>query len=197
MHDESKAPALPERLRPLLNRLRWQWFRHWGWPGGLGLVLLAAALILPWHRQTVLDAEEAALQQRLHLRQTEQARQVRAAAAAGPTAASAVEAARTALPGMDQRGALVRQLLQLAEGGGLAIGAADYTLQPEEPGLQRLRVTLPLGGSYAQLRRFIARVLNQMPATALDSLQLDRPADQPEMLLATLRLSIWFRSEAP
>jgi hypothetical protein len=56
-------------------------------------------------------------------------------------------------------------------------------------------MTLPVGGSYTQVRQFIGQLLNRMPNVALDSLQIDRPASAAAELQATVRLSIFFRAE--
>jgi Tfp pilus assembly protein PilO len=180
---------------PTLNRLKWHWSLNWGWPGAAGVALLLLTLVGGWRMQAKLDQEEQDLLrakvaqlsalQRLQASSPEQRANQR----------DPRDEARDALPDLKQRGALVRKVLQQAEAGGLTIGRVDYAVQPEEPGLQRLRMTMPISGNYTQLRRFIARVLNQMPQTALDGLQLDRPADQPEVLTATIRLSIFFRGE--
>jgi Tfp pilus assembly protein PilO len=176
-----------------INRLRWHLGRQWGWPGLIGLLLLALTIGLSWHtenqlaqqEQDLLRAKVAQLSalQRLQTSQTQANRR------------DPRDEARDTLPAVTERGVFVRKVLQQAEASGLALARVDYVAQPEEPGLQRLRVTLPVSGSYAQLRRFISRLLNQMPQVALDGLQLDRPAEQPEQLNATIRLSVFFRGE--
>ncbi|MBK6853857.1 MAG: type 4a pilus biogenesis protein PilO [Burkholderiales bacterium] len=118
-----------------------------------------------------------------------------AAASTATSQRDARDLARESLPGERERASVVRRVLALAEASKLRVERSDYTLQTEEPRLQRLRMTLPLGGSYMQVRRFIGQLLNRMPNVALDSLQIDRPDGASGELQTTVRLSIYFRAE--
>lgn len=177
-----------------LNTLRWGWQQHWGWPGALALLLLVASAVLAWQVRPDYEREE----QELLRNKVRQLSTLARLQSAKPEAArrDPRDEVRDSLPGASQRGAQVRAVLNHVEASGMAIGRVDYVVQAQEPGLQRLRVTLPVTGNYGQLRRLIGRLLNQMPQTALDGLQLDRPADKPELIDATVRLSIFFRAEA-
>ncbi|WP_119154259.1 hypothetical protein [Caldimonas tepidiphila] len=61
----------------------------------------------------------------------------------------------------------------LAEG--LVLQRADYRLSEEpQDRLARYRISLPIAGPYPGVRRFIARVLERMPAAALDQVAFER-----------------------
>lgn len=196
-----KAPVLLTRvaaspnaaLVARLNMLRWHLVRRWGWPGLVGLGLLVAALVVSWQMHARLEAEEQAML-RAKVAQLTSMQRLQATRIVASRRDPRDEA-RDGLPTLSERGAVVKKLLQQAEASGLALGRVDYVAQPEEPGLQRLRVTIPVSGDYAQLRRFVGRLLNQMPHIALDGLQLERPSDQPEQLNASMRVSVFFRGE--
>ena len=57
--------------------------------------------------------------------------------------------------------------------------------------------TLPLTGSYAGVRRFVAEVLNELPHSALESLQIERATAQAKELQATARLVLFYGEESP
>ena len=176
-----------------LNVLRWHWRQHWGWPGLIALLLLLASAVLAWQIKPGYERDEQELL-RAKVRQLSALARLKSAQSAAVQRDPRDEA-RDSLPSLDQRGAQVRAVLRHVEASGMAIGRVDYVVQAQEPALQRLRITLPLTGSYAQLRRLIGRLLNQMPQTALDGLQIDRPPEQPEVIDATVRLSVFFRAE--
>ncbi len=196
-----KAPALMTldligqlrwpRLRQQLAALRWVARRHVGWAGLLGALLCLAAAGLWGGLDPALQARRAAAL-RSSVGQLE--RQPLGPAGAGPDPR---DAARADLPALAERAALVRTLLQQAEASGMATGRSAYTVQAQAPALSRLRVTLTLGGSYAQLRKFVGSTLNGMPNVALDSMQLARSEERPGEIDATLRLSLFFRDDQP
>jgi uncharacterized iron-regulated membrane protein len=175
-----------------LNVLRWRWHQHVGVFGLVGLLALVLAGVVWFGVHEPAEAETQRLL-RAKVKQLSEARNV--ASLAAMTQRDARDLARESLPGQRERAAVVRRVLALAEAGNLNVDRCDYTLQTEEPRLQRLRMTMPMGGSYVQVRQFIGQLLNRMPNVALDSLQIDRPASATGELQTTVRLSIFFRAE--
>jgi Tfp pilus assembly protein PilO len=175
----------------LLNTLRWQWYRQFGVPGIVGVVALVLAAGV-WIGVQMPAEREAASLLRTKVRQLSEAR---SASAQASNQRDPRDLARESMPGERERAAVVRKVLALAEANRLVVERSDYTLAAEEPRLQRLRMTLPLGGSYGQVRQFVGQLLNRMPNVALDSLQIDRPTSGPSELQTTVRLSIFFRQE--
>lgn len=58
-----------------------------------------------------------------------------------------------------------------------------------------MEATLPLTGSYAGVRRFVAEVLNELPHSALESLQIERATAQAKELQATARFVLFYGEE--
>jgi hypothetical protein len=54
---------------------------------------------------------------------------------------------------------------------------------------------LPVKGSYEQIRGFVAAVLNDVPAAALEDIGLRRDAIGARTLEARLKLTLFLRSE--
>jgi hypothetical protein len=181
--------VMADACRRWWRLLRWHGGQRLGWPGAIG----AAALVGAWTLAGVL-AERAEHGARL-------ASPSLAAQAASIDAAQTTPDPRdawlAAMPDTRQRAKHTARLIGAAEGSGLLIGATDYSLEVSTPGLARLRVTLPVSGSYAQIRRHIGQVLGQSPYTGLDGLQIERPTGERAGLQATVRWSLYFREPAP
>jgi hypothetical protein len=52
-------------------------------------------------------------------------------------------------------------------------------------------------GEYGAVRELIAKLLNQMPNAALDEVQLERVGNAGAEVGGSLRISLFFRREAP
>jgi len=55
------------------------------------------------------------------------------------------------------------------------------------------RVTLPIRGTYAQIRRFVGTTLKDMPSASLDALRFKRKGIGDPQLEAQVRLTVYFR----
>jgi hypothetical protein len=69
----------------------------------------------------------------------------------------------------------------------------EYRMAPAGGPLTAYHVTLPVRGSYPQLRQFVGRVLQDMPTTSLDALRFERKKAADAQLEAQVRLTIYLR----
>lgn len=180
--------------RARANRLRWWWQQRMGWPGGLALALIAAGVVVAaWVRPGIATVRaELVREQVARLAALERQKTLMSVA----TRVDPREQIRSTVPALPRRGETVAQLLDLAGMAGVSVERAEYAAEDQEPNLSRLKITLPFGGSYAQTRAVIARVLNGLPNAALDSVEIERPGAETKTLEGTLRLSLYFRKEA-
>lgn len=187
-----RGAAWWSNVAPQRHQLAVFWHRHLGRPAWLALALLGAFGLVHWQVDPVLARERA----RLATRQ----QALVAAAAAGPAidpAALGIPALQE-LPSERQRGRDVAQLVATAQRVGLGLERADYAQASAGGGdVTRLSANLPLTGSYAALRRYVAEVLNEMPHAALESLQIERPSAKSTQLQATARLVLFYRQDPP
>lgn len=158
-----------------------------GWPGLAGvaallLAIAAAVLGQRWDAQAEqLQAEARALRA--------QARPA-AAAAALPVG---VQQWQAALPPPAARQQRLADLLELAIRLDLGGARTEHRLATVE-GLERLRVTMPVTGPYAQVRRFVAAALAHDPALSLDAIKLRRPSPLSAEVDAELQWSLHGRA---
>ncbi|RQO60424.1 hypothetical protein DBR47_08660 [Paucibacter sp. KBW04] len=175
------------RLRRALRAL--------GWPGLIGLLalLLAAALWLAaarWDEQAALSQAQAdRLRQELRLKR---------AAGAQEAQAPATQAQWwQALPPAAERQQRLADLLEMGLRLGLVSARTEHRLSVDAAaGLERLRVSMPVTGGYAQVRQFIAAALQHDAALSLDGLKLRRASPQAAEVEAELQWSLHSRADA-
>lgn len=158
-----------------------------GWPGLAGaaaLVLAIAAIVLGqrW------DAQAAALQAEAHALRA-RARPV-AVATAVPVS---VQQWQATLPAASERQQRLADLLELSLRLDLNGARTEHRLSTAE-GLERLRVTMPVTGSYAQVRRLVSAALEHDPALSLDSIKLRRVSPMSADVDAELQWSLHGRA---
>jgi hypothetical protein len=162
--------------------------RRLGVPGVVGLGVMFACL--PFYLSSVRPAERE-----LHARRiaVEQAR-VR-------SSIQTVSAPRTAdlgrfyqaFPAMDRLPDELERLYALARTAHLDPSQGDYRLEQRGAGLASYRITLPLRGSYPDIREFLSETLKQMPYAAVDGLRFERKKVGDAQLEAQVRVTLFFR----
>jgi len=172
-------------MQPL--RTLWRALKAWGWPGAVALILLLLAGGAVGYEQHCRTQEAEA---------TAEARKLEAQlqALAKVQAAVPVQTRQdwlAALPPAAERQRRLADLLEASIRQGLNATRTEHKLSTDPvAGLERLRVTMPIQGSYAQLRQFIGVALAQDPALSLDSLRLRRPSPQANQVEAELVWSL-------
>ncbi|KQV88246.1 hypothetical protein [Pelomonas sp. Root1237] len=158
-----------------------------GWPGLAGLAALVLAVVAVVLSQR-WDAQAVKLQT--------EARELRAKARPAVAAASApvsVQQWQATLPPSSSRQQRLADLLELSIRLDLVGARTEHRLSTSE-GLERLRVTMPVTGSYGQVRRFIAAALEHDPALSLDSVKLRRVSPMAADVDAELQWSLHGRA---
>ena len=81
----------------------------------------------------------------------------------------------------------------LAREAKLDLMQGEYRLEKRDTGLLAYRITLPIRGTYAQIRTFIGSVLKEMPITSVDALRFERKKTAETQIDAQVRLTIHLR----
>ena len=81
----------------------------------------------------------------------------------------------------------------LAREAKLELMQGEYRLEKRDAGLYAYRITLPIRGSYAQIRSFVGTVLKEMPIVSVDALRFERKKAVETLIEAQVRLTIYVR----
>lgn len=82
------------------------------------------------------------------------------------------------------------KLYGIAAATGVGLQSATYRTQSASERLERYEITLPLHGSYAQLRDFLERALAEIPVLSLDQMTLKRESRNDGTVQAELHLTL-------
>jgi hypothetical protein len=98
-------------------------------------------------------------------------------------------------PTMDQLPAELERVYGFARAAKLQMQQAEYRLEAGRGGLLAYRVTFPIRGSYAQIRKFVGEMLQEMSMLSLDTLRFERKRVGDTQLEAQVRLTLHFRPD--
>ncbi len=87
----------------------------------------------------------------------------------------------------------LERLYGLARQSQLELAQGEYRLDRRDAGLWSYRVTLPIRGTYAQIRGFVGAVLKAMPIASVDGLRFERKRVGDTLLDAQVRLTLHFQ----
>jgi Tfp pilus assembly protein PilO len=167
-----------------MTRLQWalkRWLIVLRWPGWVGLALLAfAATFYAAGVQPANKRLHALDQQAAELAQNSGGRALAAEPVGGRSQLSNFYAFFPSSPSLPD---VMAQLERSAMQHDLLLEKGEYRLIREQDfRLSRYQITLPVRGSYADVRGFVNEVLDTVPTVALEELTLKREAvDEPEL----------------
>jgi hypothetical protein len=87
----------------------------------------------------------------------------------------------------------LERMHRIARGAGLDLAQGEYRLERRAAGLWAYRVTLPVRGTYPQLRGFLAAVTKDMPIASIDALRFERKKAADTQLEAQVRVTLHAR----
>jgi len=86
----------------------------------------------------------------------------------------------------------LEKIYKSAESESLVLSQGEYKLTKAKEGhLESYQITLPVKGSYIQIRKFIAKVMNSVPTAALESISFRRESIAGATLEAKIQFSIF------
>lgn len=162
-----------------------------GWPGILGLGLLV--FVFGFYFST-LRSEQSRLDD-LH-QQIAKAREQRAApvdAAGAPTTPSDRLAAFYGFfPRPTDLPDLLEKVFAAAKGQGLQLEHGEYrVLRDNAGGLTQFQLTLPVRGTYPQIRKFVDGAMAEVSTLSLDSIQFERQKVGDALVDARVKLAVY------
>ncbi len=163
---------------------------RFGWPGilGLGLGVFACAFYASALRP---DASRLAELRRQSAQLQAQAGE--RAASAPQTPAQRLALFYTRFPGRSDIPDQLQKIYAAAKEQGLELEEGDYRLaQGGEGALAQLQISLPVRGSYPQIRKFVDVALADDPTLALDRIEFERQKIGDAALQVKVRLTLYF-----
>ena len=97
------------------------------------------------------------------------------------------------LPPLAQLPEELARVYALAQAAQLDLRQGEYRLDKRAAGPIAYRITLPIRGSYAQMRGFVDAVLREMPLASVDALRFERERAADAGLNAQVHLTLHFR----
>lgn len=163
-----------------------------GWAGGLGLALLAAALILAARLLVPAYGENNILREEVQRLEGNQA----SPSAPLPAAEfhQQLEAFLSTLPQQDQINTLLNTLNELASRRHLLLKTGEYRTAGGTTGrISRLQITVKTGGEYRDLRDFLRNAAKALPSVALVRIAVARQKLSDTSLDASLEFALFLR----
>ena len=162
------------------------------WPGAVGALLLAAGaaygalVLLPARDQLAANEVKVARAER-------KAAAVRSGAEAAPLSpVQRRERFYGALASTTEITQSVDRIYAAASAEKLSLMHGEYTgADLPTAGLVRYKITLPLKGSYGQIRRFVSEATKTVPGLTLDDVTLQRPNIGDAQVEARVQLSLF------
>jgi hypothetical protein len=170
-----------------------KWFnwleRQLGALGIAGLAIVAAAIVLQAYGVRPLESKndevQSSLARRLANERVSDARLMRDAAPAAK-----LDAFYRFFDAQHKPTDWLDRLNAIATSSGVELRSADYRLQKNGTRIERYEITLPLTGSYAQIRSFMDRALAEIPVLSLDQAGFKRNNTGERSVQAELRFTL-------
>lgn len=175
--------AVPSSLRSL------------GWPGAVGLAALIIALGLERGMLAPLEARIEALQSDAARESRERSRSATAKAQADLPRAR-LRAFYAFFDRPERATEHLALIYALAQKLGVSLVAGEYKLAERDAqgGVRPYTVTLPVSGTYAQIRALAANILQEISVASLDRVEFKRRGNEPQTVEATLEFTLFLKA---
>lgn len=170
------------RLRERAERL--------GVPGVIGITLIAFC-VTAW-ASTLLPAYEALRALEKEADKAQRRTSTRSQAIAPLNAAVQLETFYAFFPGATSTPEWLGRIHALAARAGLTLATGEYTVaRASLTRLMRYEMTLPVEGTYPQVRGFLSAVLAEIPAAVVEEVSLKRESADAARIQARLRITLY------
>lgn len=87
-------------------------------------------------------------------------------------------------------------MVEIADKKGLALNHGEYAVVRDNVGqLRRFKITLPVQGTYPQIRQYLATLIAEVPSMSLENVQFERKDITDTDLQAKIKLVLYLRHE--
>lgn len=161
-----------------------------GWQGVMGLLLLAFAAGL--FVKGIVPARNEVAQLSDELDSLAERVRVRGPQSSHPTVHGQLSEFYGFFPPIESVPDTLARIQAAAQRQGLVLDKGEYRLEGEQGfAVRRYQVTLPVAGTYAQVRSFVNNVLDEVPHAAVDELIMNRKDIAHQNLEVRVRFSVF------
>ncbi len=185
--------TLSAQLNQWLPQLRWQIGRL-GTPGKIGIGLLVVSGIYFFSAVAPQETMLQQLKERAETLQIQAQKPTTGDAEVGKkmTGDQALQAFYDFFPMIDSSPFWIRELVRIAKKHNVELSSSEYRLINEQDArLARYEMVLPIRGSYAQIRAFIADALESVPAIAISAIAIKRDVVSSDRLELRLEINLF------
>lgn len=162
-----------------------------GWPGGIGLALMGAALILTMTLSLPVRHENVSLNN--EIRQMEPLLRQPSSTTSATDVRQRLDDFVGTLPRHDEINNTLNLLHDLAAKHRLSLKNSDYRpTQNKMDGIQRMRITVKTEGDYSDLRGFLREIPQALPALAIEQLSLTRQKISDTRLETVVEFTLFY-----
>ena len=163
--------------------------RELGALGMLALILIAGAAALHYYGVKPLEAKRDLLEERL-ARQAARDRASDARLLRDAAPAAKLAAFYRFLQTGEKTTDSLKKISTIARSAGVELASAEYKLQKTDSHIARYEIALPLSGSYAHIRAFLDKALQDIPVLSLDQISFHRKNAGDANVQADARLTL-------
>jgi hypothetical protein len=154
---------------------------------GIGLLLACAA----FYASSVMPLDQEIAAQKAALERLQSRKMYQPASVGGR--AEELRRFYNLFPPTERLTEEVARVHRLGRSAGLDLAQGEYRLERRPTGLWAYRVTLPVRGTYAQLRDFLGALLKEMPVASIEALRFERKRAADTQLEAQVRVTVHVR----
>ena len=183
----------PAAAVSLQEKLRWHGRRllpQLGWPGIVAMGLLVTGI--PFYFSTVRPLQVDLETLRLNLQASRDGSSSAKADHSLDTPVEQLAEFYRFFPSEEDSPRWLGKMVEIADKNGLVLNHGEYAVVRDTAGLlRRYKITLPVQGSYPQIRRYLAALIAEIPNMALENVQFERKDIEDKKLQARIRLVLY------
>jgi Tfp pilus assembly protein PilO len=166
-----------------------------GWPGAVGAALLALCALFYYTQFQSQQQRIVKLERELTKLRAQQSQQDATPMRAALTTDEQLAAFYAYFPSRAKTADILATLYAEAAKQSLRIDRAEYRAASDSVGkIMRYQITLPVQGSYPQIRRFVAGTLADVPVVSIENVQFQRQKAGDQTVEAKIRLVVYLGS---
>jgi hypothetical protein len=187
-YSQSSEVSIKEKFRWSANRL----IPRLGWPGILAIGLLAMSVPVFFSAIRPMQSEQQTIRHNLSSDYDQSVNKKVNRSLETPV--EQLAEFYEFFPSEMESPRLLGLMVEIANKNNLALNHGEYTLVRDSVGqLRRYKITLPVTGSYPQIRKYLSKLIEEIPFMSLENVQFERKDTEELDLQAKIILVLYMR----